>query len=268
MSRKGWVIFIRTLLTIGEVANLLHLSTSQIRFYEKKGLLTPHHKDTNGYRLYSYTEIDRLEYITTFRSIGVPVSEIKEYLEQTDNDNLIEVLDSTTRQLKREVDKLTSQINKLKELKNQFSRNLSLSSQVIYQPKRLLYVIEEDMSQEKHEKSFYDFLCKYHIDYRYHEQQLLTVLIGQTQKLCLFTSEKNESLRQLETYTLEEGRYFNTNTEITDYSGLNAIYTLVSEQCRQAGYTPVDPAVTIEDLTNLLLSKSAIRLTAQIRIQE
>lgn len=259
---------IRTLLTIGEVANLLHLSTSQIRFYEKKGLLTPHHKDTNGYRLYSYTEIDRLEYITTLRHIGVPISEIKNYSQQDNNENLIDILDSTIKQLESEMDKLTNQIKKLNELKNQFSKNILLSSQVIYQPERLLYVIDEDMSEEKHEKSFYDFLCKYNIDYRYHEQQLFTLLIDQAQKLCLYTKEKNRGLDQLETYTLKEGHYFNTNIEITDYSELNSIYTFVLKECRQAGYIPEAPGITIEDITTLLLSKSTIRLTAQIKIKD
>lgn len=258
----------RTLLTIGEVANLLHLSTSQIRFYEKKGLLTPHHKDVNGYRLYSYDEIDTLEYITTFRNIGVSISEIKEYIHRKNNDNLIDILDSTTNQLEQEIAKLTSQVENLNEFKSHFSRSLSTSSQIVYYPERLLYVIDQDISIEKQEKDLYDFVTKYDVDYRYHEQQFLTLLIDETQKLCLFSKKKNSGLDTLETYTMEQGRYFTINTEITDYSELNSVYVYVSQKCKEAGYTPVGPGITIEDITTLLLSKSTVRLTARIRIKD
>lgn len=258
----------RTLLTIGEVAKLLHLSPSQIRFYEKKGLLAPHHKDSNGYRLYSYDEIDTLEYIATFRNIGVSIPEIKEFIHQKNDDDLINVLNSTTDQLQLEIDKLTSQVDMLNDFKKQFSLNLSTSSQIVHYPERLLYIIDEDMSIEKQEKDVYDFVSKYNIDYRYHEQQFLTLLIDQTQKLCLFSKDKNIGLNSLETYTLEEGNYFTCNTETTSYSELNTAYAFVSQQCKQAGYTPVGPGITIEDTTTLLLSKSTVRLTAQIKIKD
>lgn len=258
----------RTLLTIGEVARLMSLTTSQIRFYEKKGLLKPHHKDKNGYRLYSFNEIDTLEYIMTLRNIGVSITEISGYIHEKKNNNLIDILDRTTKQLKQEIDKLTDQVEKMNELKNQFSTNLSTSSQVVYQPKRLLYVIDEDMSILKHEKYFYDFIYKYNTDYSYYEKQFYTLLIKQSQKLCLFTKENNSGLEKLETYTLEEGYYYTMNTEITDYSELNSVYDLVSQSCKREGYIPVGPGITIEDSTTLLLSKTTIRLTTQIKIKE
>lgn len=198
----------------------------------------------------------------------MPISEIKDYIHQKNNDNLIDILDSTTNQLNQEIDKLRSQVEKLNEFKRQFTRNLSTSSQVVYYPERVLYIIDEDMNVEKKEKDFYDFVRKYNIDYRYHEQQFLTLLIDQTQKLCLFSKGNNSVLDGLETYRLEEGRYFTMNTEITDYFELNSAYAFVSQQCKQAGYTPVGPGVTIEDITTILLSKSTVRLTVQIRIKD
>lgn len=38
---------------IGEFARLVGLSTSTIRAYEKSGILIPHHKTPEGYRVYS-----------------------------------------------------------------------------------------------------------------------------------------------------------------------------------------------------------------------
>ncbi|PRY75399.1 DNA-binding transcriptional MerR regulator [Alkalibacterium olivapovliticus] len=262
------MILLRKLLTIGEVANLLQLTTSQIRFYEKKGLLKPHHKDINGYRLYSYTEIDSLEFITTLRNTGVSIPEIKEFMDRKADYNLIDILDNTTDKIKLEIKKLTSQIDTLNNLKKHLVHNLSSSSEVIHCSERILYVIDEDMTVDRQEKDVYDFVSKYSIDYRYHEQQFLTVLIGDTQKLCLFSQDKNAGLEQLNTYTLEEGYYYTCNTEIGNYTKLKKAHAHIIEQCIKAGYTPIGEAITIEDINTLLLSKQSIHLTVQIRIKQ
>lgn len=261
------MIILRKLLTIGEVANLLYLSTSQIRFYEKKGLLTPHHKDENGYRLYSYKEIDILEFITTLRNIGVSIPEIKEFIYRKTDNNLIEILDNTTEKVELEIKKLTSQIDTLSNFKKHLIRNSSSFSEVIHCSERILYIIDEDMIVERHEKDVYDFVSKYSIDYRYHEQQFLTLLEGKAQKLCLFSKDKNKGLEKLETHTLEQGYYFTCNTEIKNYQELNKAYTYVYQQCTKAGYTPIGQAITIEDIHTLFLSKKSNHLTVQIRIK-
>ena len=46
---------------IGEVANETGLSISNIRFYEKKGLLSPSRKEESGYRDYTKDDIKRLK---------------------------------------------------------------------------------------------------------------------------------------------------------------------------------------------------------------
>ena len=44
--------------TIGEIADLFHMSTKTLRFYEDKGLLEPEGRDEeNGYRYYNKKQI-------------------------------------------------------------------------------------------------------------------------------------------------------------------------------------------------------------------
>lgn len=38
---------------IGDFANMVGLSTSTLRDYEKRGILVPHHRSPSGYRFYS-----------------------------------------------------------------------------------------------------------------------------------------------------------------------------------------------------------------------
>lgn len=60
---------------IGEVANETGLSISNIRFYEKKGLLSPSRKEESGYRDYTYV-MSGLVYCCILKRIGFTSEEI------------------------------------------------------------------------------------------------------------------------------------------------------------------------------------------------
>ena len=61
---------------IGEVANETGVSISNIRFYEKKGLLAPSRKEESGYRDYTAEEVNRLKTILLYRKMGLPIETI------------------------------------------------------------------------------------------------------------------------------------------------------------------------------------------------
>ena len=61
---------------IGEVASETGLSISNIRFYEKKGLLAPARKEESGYRDYIAEDVKRLKTILLYRKMGLPIETI------------------------------------------------------------------------------------------------------------------------------------------------------------------------------------------------
>jgi len=61
---------------IGEVAAITGISVSSVRFYEKKGLLTPARESENQYREYSQEDILRIKEILIFRKIGMSIETI------------------------------------------------------------------------------------------------------------------------------------------------------------------------------------------------
>jgi DNA-binding transcriptional MerR regulator len=67
--------------TIGEVAQQTGLSPKAIRIYERKGLLTPAHRTSSGYRIFQVSDIDVLLFIRQAKSIGLRLDEIKDVLE-------------------------------------------------------------------------------------------------------------------------------------------------------------------------------------------
>lgn len=61
---------------IGEAAKATGLSVSNIRFYEKKGLLSPKRQEESRYREYEEADVRRLKEIMLLRKIGLPVESI------------------------------------------------------------------------------------------------------------------------------------------------------------------------------------------------
>lgn len=90
----------KDLFPIGEVSRLFHISVSSLRHYETLGLLTPAYiAPDSGYRYYGAEQFEALNTIRYLRALDMPLSEIKDFLQNRDIDRIEEKL----RQQKRAV---------------------------------------------------------------------------------------------------------------------------------------------------------------------
>ncbi|MBW7477648.1 MerR family transcriptional regulator [Paenibacillus oenotherae] len=69
---------------IKELADKLNISARAIRFYEEKGLLSPHKEEHNLYRTFEEKDIWRLQTIISLRESGMKLSNIKQALQEID----------------------------------------------------------------------------------------------------------------------------------------------------------------------------------------
>ncbi len=69
---------------IGAVAKTSGLPIKIIRYYDELGLLKKSGRTESGYRLFSADVLSCLKFIKRDRSLGLPLSEIKECLEVHD----------------------------------------------------------------------------------------------------------------------------------------------------------------------------------------
>jgi len=67
--------------SIGEVAKQLGVSTHTLRFYDKEGLLPNVHKNSAGLRRFTQDDINWLKVMECLKSTGLPLKEIKYYLQ-------------------------------------------------------------------------------------------------------------------------------------------------------------------------------------------
>lgn len=76
MSKSGW--------TVGELARHTGLSVRTLHHYDDIGLLSPAHRTDAGYRLYSSSDVARLQQIKSLRELGFPLQEIRTLLDRAD----------------------------------------------------------------------------------------------------------------------------------------------------------------------------------------
>jgi MerR family transcriptional regulator, thiopeptide resistance regulator len=69
---------------VGELAKRTGVSVRTLHHYDDLGLLSPSHRSESGYRLYTGTDVQRLQQILSLRTLGFSLDEIKEFLSRPD----------------------------------------------------------------------------------------------------------------------------------------------------------------------------------------
>ena len=98
---------------IKELENILSISRSNIRFYEKQGLFFPERKD-NNYREYTEQDIEVLKKIIIFRKMGFTVEEIK--LIQNNDLPFAEAIANAQRRIEDEIEQLNGSLKLIKQV--------------------------------------------------------------------------------------------------------------------------------------------------------
>ena len=99
---------------IQELEKELNITRSNIRFYEKEGLISPPRKE-NGYREYSEEDIAKLKKIIIFRKLGITVADIKSIFDGTLS--LQVAIDNNIDRLHKEIEELNGAIEVCEQIK-------------------------------------------------------------------------------------------------------------------------------------------------------
>lgn len=96
--------------TTGEFARLCHVTKHTLFHYDQIGIFSPEFTDKNGYRYYSSYQYDVFFVISSLREIGMPLKEIKQYMDKRSVEEMKNLLE-------REVRLIDDKIKSLKRLK-------------------------------------------------------------------------------------------------------------------------------------------------------
>lgn len=105
--------------TTGEFAKLCNVNKKTLFHYDEIGLFKPEKVMQNGYRYYSHHQLEVINVIYILKSIGMPLKEIKSFLEKRTPDNIISLFHE-------EIVEIENEINRLKKLQIQMSNKIKL----------------------------------------------------------------------------------------------------------------------------------------------
>ena len=92
--------------TTGEFARLCHVTKHTLFHYDDIGIFSPEYVGGNGYRYYSIYQLDVFKIITELRSLGMPLKDIKSYLQERSPKNLFRLLANENKKLDEKLARL------------------------------------------------------------------------------------------------------------------------------------------------------------------
>lgn len=115
--------------SIGSISKIKGMTIKALRFYEKKGLVTPHHVDPSSkYRYYSLEQFFRLDIIKAARDMDMSLKDIKAILKQKNQDELLKILDTHKGKMAQKIAELQRIVREIDELQNNIENSVSSAS--------------------------------------------------------------------------------------------------------------------------------------------
>ena len=155
---------------INEISKLYGMGKDSLRYYERIGILNPK-RDINGYRMYGFSDISRLNVINELKNLGFEIRRIKELLSERSVKSTMNMLDMEITEIDRKILELEVLKEKLKLRRINIEKEHSESSfgkihEVYFPERRCIQLSDRIMRdeevdfmikrlQEKHNKNLY-----------------------------------------------------------------------------------------------------------------
>lgn len=93
-------------ISTGEFAKLAGVTKHTLFYYDEIGLFSPEIKLENGYRYYSFLQLEVFDVIYTLRELDMPLEEIKRYMDQRNPQLLLDVFQKENKMLNEKIKRL------------------------------------------------------------------------------------------------------------------------------------------------------------------
>lgn len=104
--------------TIRQVAEKMGVTVPTLRYYDKEGLMPFVDKKPNGTRVFKDEDFQRLEIITCMKNSGMPIRDIKRYMDLCGDDSTLKERLGIFLERKEAVQKQMDELNKVMETIN------------------------------------------------------------------------------------------------------------------------------------------------------
>lgn len=127
--------------TTGEFAELCGIKKKTLFHYDDINLFKPEKVMSNGYRYYSKYQLEVFNVISVLKEIGMPLKEIKKFLDKRNPENTLQLLKYEKEQVEKEIHNL-KRIQKLLEVKlNLIEVGINSTSELVLEEKEEEYIV-------------------------------------------------------------------------------------------------------------------------------
>jgi DNA-binding transcriptional MerR regulator len=158
MNPGGMLMSNEQFFTVGELAKRFGVTNRTLQFYDQEGLLNPSRYSEGGRRLYSRTDIIRLQQILFFKSFGFKLQEIKDKIVLADDpEALLNMLNQQRNILSEQATKIHDVIQYLDQVLKEGHHGTQISTE------KLMLIME--MMQSGNPYAFIvQYISKDHLD--------------------------------------------------------------------------------------------------------
>ena len=139
-------------LTVSQMADILGLSKTALRYYNKKGITT-FKRDENNYRYYSKEQIDIFKTIKNFRDMGFSIQKIKELkkgMTLKEYEDLLRILEEKTEKYNEEIKSIKDKQDTLEK----YVKHMKVLTEIMeIDPE---YIFIDDLSIKKKNKMIFN----------------------------------------------------------------------------------------------------------------
>lgn len=135
---------------IGEIAEFFQIPASKLRYWDKEGLINLSRNINNDYREYSFKSVSDVATIAFYRSINIPIKELKTLSNKT-IDDLAAIFDNTEEKIKNQIQELEVTLKRIETKKNALAK-IKAYEQVPYKIEDFNFeaVVEFDRFNREH----------------------------------------------------------------------------------------------------------------------
>ena len=107
----------------GEFAKLLEVNKDTLLYYDKIDLFKPAGTFDNGYRYYTYNQVDQFSAIQSLRAVDLPIKDLKQYFSSPNVEDLQQLA-------KQQHEKVAKEIQKLQHIQQFLERTVELTKEI------------------------------------------------------------------------------------------------------------------------------------------
>lgn len=225
----------RHLLKISEFAQFAGLTRKTLIYYDEIGLLKPEKILDNGYRYYSYRQLESVSVIEALKEIGMPLCEIKQHVNSRTPETLIELftlhkskVEEKILRLKKTQVMIDTRLNMTRKALEIDPQSIALQecdSEPLFVSEESFYTNDEEL--ENVLKKFYDVCEEKNIIYGSPFGTIISkqnILNRKWQNANRFFFKFGKEDSKLSNMNKPAGLYL-VGYETTDYGEPNKIYT-------------------------------------------